>query len=311
MGSARVLYRLHLGLCVLALSSVVIIAAMTLRTLAFVPLSFDDLVETCRSALFSGFRLSAFLALTLGLLSAAVAWRGGRSLWRRLRASRRFTADLPVVSSLSSDPSVSVFHDPIPSAFCAGLLSPRVYVSDGAVDRLAEDELAAVVAHERHHAELRDPLRLMAAAVLADALFFLPAVGHIRDRYAAMAELAADEAVVAQPGGREALASAMLTFGETPHGSVVGVSNERVDHLVDGLPMRWRLRASLLAASVAALGLLYLAALVVAHTGRGSFEASGLIMQLCFVYLTGFAVLIAVGLRRATGAARTRLRQAG
>lgn len=300
---------MHLGLCVVSLVAVLLVAAVTLRSVSFVSVSWSDLVETCRNALLSGFSLSAFLALALGLLSTLVLWRGVRSAVHRVRASRRFESSLPEAGWLASDPSVRVFRDPSPHAFCAGLLRPRVFVSNSAVEHLTQEELAAVLTHERHHARLRDPLRLMAAGVLADALFFLPAIRHIRERYATVAELAADEAVVTQPGGREALASAMLAFGETPHGSVVGLSNERVDHLLDGGPLRWRLRISLLVTTLVALGLLYASVLVIGSAGQDSIQATGLIMQLCFVYLVVFAVMAVVGLLKVAPVARGFIRQ--
>ena len=74
-----------------------------------------------------------------------------------------------------------------PLAFCAGLLRPRVYVSTGALERLGEAELAAVVAHEAHHAARRDPLRLLVARAIGDAY----SLGALPRREQALAELAA------------------------------------------------------------------------------------------------------------------------
>lgn len=303
MGSARGLYRLQLGLGVLALLAVGLIAAITLRSLSFVALSWSEIVEVCRAVLLAPFRFSAFLALAMGLLSVLVLWRGTRSVVRRSQATRRFERSLRVVGILPGAPAARVFRDGVPRAFCAGLLRPRVFVSDAAVAQLTPAELTAVLAHERHHAAQRDPLRILAASVLADALFFLPGLAHLRERYATVAELAADDAAVKAPGGRAALASALLIFGETPHGSVVGVSDERVDHLVDGVPLRWRLRGSVLLTTLFAIGLLYVAVVVTKGAAPGTVEATGLIMQLCFVYLVAFAALGGRGMVRAAGAA--------
>ena len=56
-----------------------------------------------------------------------------------------------------------------PLAFCAGLLRPRVFVSEGALARLGARALTAVVAHEGHHAARRDPLRILIARAIGDA----------------------------------------------------------------------------------------------------------------------------------------------
>jgi hypothetical protein len=153
---------------------------------------------------------------------------------------------------------VSVIRDPRPQAFCAGYLRPVVYVSQGTVELLADAELDAVLAHERHHRRLRDPLRIACGRILSDALFFLPALRPLCDRYADVAELNADRAAVQASAGREApLASAFLVFDENAPAGVSGISPERVDSLL-GQPARWRLPAWLLAVSVGALSALSL-----------------------------------------------------
>ena len=80
--------------------------------------------------------------------------------------------------------------------------------------------------------------------VLRDALFFLPVLRDAERRYAALAEVAADEAAV-RSAGAEPLASALLYFGEQP-GGAVGIAAERVDHLL-GQPAKWRLRLAAMA----------------------------------------------------------------
>ena len=112
-----------------------------------------------------------------------------------------------------------------PLAFCAGLLQPRVYVSTGALERLGEAELAAVVAHEAHHAARRDPLRILVARAIGDAY----SLGALPRREQALAELAADAAVV-RTRGAAPLASALLAFDAEE------IAPERVDRLVGEAP---------------------------------------------------------------------------
>jgi len=59
----------------------------------------------------------------------------------------------------------------------------------GAVAALDDGALSAVLAHERHHARRRDPLRLATGRVLARALFFLPELRDLVNRQQALAEL--------------------------------------------------------------------------------------------------------------------------
>jgi hypothetical protein len=143
-----------------------------------------------------------------------------------------------------------------PLAFCAGWLRPRVYVSAAVLERLSDGELRAVLAHEQHHGALRDPLRLAVSRVLSQALFFLPVLRPLHDRYADVAELTADAAALeATDGATAPLASAMLAFGTTQAGDVVGISPERVDALL-GRPRAWRLPRMLLVAALVTIGAL-------------------------------------------------------
>jgi hypothetical protein len=196
------------------------------------------------------------LLLALGLLAAAVIAAAVRAAWHQVNAHRRFTAVLEPVESLDRDPTVSVIRDPRPQAFCAGYLRPAVYVSRRTVELLADAELDAVLAHEHHHRRVRDPLRIACGRVLSEALFFVPVLGPLCDRYADAAELSADRAAVRASAGREApLASALLAFDENAPPGTSGISPERVDSLL-GQPTRWRLPVRQLAGSVTALGAL-------------------------------------------------------
>jgi hypothetical protein len=164
----------------------------------------------------------------LALADALVVWRLGPSLWRQARLQRRLR-HLPAVGSRTvSGRLVTVVADARPLAFCSGLLRPGLYVSDGALARLGERELQAVIEHEAHHARRRDPLRLVAAQTASDAFGFLPPLRGLAHAEAALADLAADAAAVAAVGSRAPLAAAWLAL-EDP-------APERVDHLLGAQP---------------------------------------------------------------------------
>jgi hypothetical protein len=191
-----------------------------------------------------------------------------QAAWRQFRAHQRLTRALPVAGPLAEHPTVLVIDDATPLAFCAGWLRPRVYVSAAVLDRLSDRELCAVLAHEQHHGALRDPLRLAISRVLCQALFFLPILRPLHDRYADVAELTADSAALeASDGATAPLASAMLAFGTTNTGDVVGISPERVDSLL-GRPRAWRLPRMLLITALVTI------AALVALVWRASASAS-------------------------------------
>jgi Zn-dependent protease with chaperone function len=83
-----------------------------------------------------------------------------------------------------------------PFSFAYGMTKPQVAVSRGLVESVSADELAAVLHHERYHVANYDPLKVVLARSIPDALFFLPALGELRGRYVAGRELAADRRAV-------------------------------------------------------------------------------------------------------------------
>jgi Zn-dependent protease with chaperone function len=295
MDSAKRLYRLVAALAALGLLATVIgLAAAASRTALSLP-SARALAEACRQLLPSGVSVLALAVLGLAALGVVVFVRAARSCWLHARAERHFRGSLRVCGQLQgADGSVLVANDPEPRAFCAGYLRPRVFVSSGALARLSRTELEAIVAHERHHLRRRDPLRLLIVRVLADALFFLPAIRRLGDRYGALAEVAADEAAVrvAGPGG---LASALLAFNAGPGAEiVVGVAPERVDHLLGARP-RWELPASLVVAALVTLAgfaaaIVAVLALAGARVDLAMFVAQGCMALMCGLALTGAAL---------------------
>jgi len=79
-------------------------------------------------------------------------------------------------------------------AFTQGLATPRIWLSTAMVDLLDEDELAAVLLHERHHLRQRDPLRVWLSRAVAHGLFFVPAAPALRNAYLVAKEMEADAA---------------------------------------------------------------------------------------------------------------------
>ena len=77
------------------------------------------------------------------------------------------------------------------------------------LSRLYNEELTAVLAHERAHALRRDPARAAAVRVAARALFYLPLASHLADKALVASELGAD-ASATRAAGQDALVGALL-----------------------------------------------------------------------------------------------------
>jgi len=163
-----------------------------------------------------------------------VALRAAVSVARQLRAVRRLRRELPVRPAVVHGHAVHVVPGRRLGAFCAGLLRPAVYVTEGTLRCAGDAELRAVLAHEEHHRRRRDPLRLLLARTIADAFRPLPLFATLADRQAAVADLLADAAAVTAMGEARPLAAALARFDEQG----ADVAPERVDRLVLTTPPR-------------------------------------------------------------------------
>jgi hypothetical protein len=218
------------------------LAALGLTALLLVVIVAVDAVH------FHGLALDPHVAL--GIVDAIVIARAALSLARQLRAQRAFLRRLPVTRAARvHGHAVRVVPGEGLEAFCAGLLRPAVYVSEGAL-AAGGPEVRAILAHEEHHRVRRDPLRLLCARVVADALGPLAPFASLADREAALADLAADAASVEALGDRAPLASAFAHWG--------AVAPERVDRLVGAsravtIPSALLIAAATIVAGIAVL----------------------------------------------------------
>jgi Zn-dependent protease with chaperone function len=251
---ARRTYRLGAGLALTGLALTAGVLGAALATLSIRPTPAHRVGVLGQQLALPAANVQAIILLSLATLGIAVVLAGARGALTLLLAQRRLRRALPVAGPLAGHEHVWVLHGEQPHAFCAGLLRPAVYVTTGALRRLSGDQLAAVLAHEHLHRARRDPLRIVSARVLGEALFFFPVLRGLTRRYCTLAELAADDhAVAALDGDRSALAAAMLAFEAN------GIAPERVDHM-SGLTPDWRLPIALTALSL--LGATALALLV-------------------------------------------------
>jgi beta-lactamase regulating signal transducer with metallopeptidase domain len=151
------------------------------------------------------------LALTLGLLSllAACLYQAGRH--ERLA---RGMARLAYRGTLAGQPVQILPGLTVP--FVAGLWTPRIFSGNDLSARLDEEELGAVMLHERHHLRDRAPLRLVGLSALASVLGRM-VLGRVwLEREQARIEIAADAYALAEGVSRPALASALLKLSTGP-----------------------------------------------------------------------------------------------
>lgn len=221
------------------------------------------------------------IAMVGGVLYAA--WDRYRA-WRMVRESlgvidirraRPGDAFWNAAQGIEVDPRVLRIVPGLPSpAFTAGLLQPRIYISEALASHLTGAELGAVIAHEGAHMARRDPLRLTVLRALACVLFWLPALRRLADDVSDQAELLADD--VAARDTPLVLASAILNVAQwsstmRPSSAGVGFSRaglleQRVRRLAgEEAPVRSHVTRRSLVSAAAALAVVWTSGVLATH----------------------------------------------
>jgi Zn-dependent protease with chaperone function len=167
-------------------------------------------------------------ALVLLGLFGAGAVLGSRTLRRQAAGTARLTRRVrrhtrtPLPARLTTIAAayelagrVDLIDTPEPCSFTYGLVRPRVAVSTGLLERVDDDELAAVLTHERYHVTNRDPAKVFLTRTLPRAFPYLPVLGALHERYLTSRELAADRRAIDRCGPRP-LTGALLKVVSGP-----------------------------------------------------------------------------------------------
>lgn len=148
----------------------------------------------------------AFMGVVLsGIFSWLVLWR------RQWINMRRLTINLvrlripdselePLTGRLGLKDKVHLLDSKVPLCFCAGFISPRIYLSRGMMERLTPEQLEALLLHEKYHLENYDSLKILLGRLAVLALFFIPVLQDIFKRYLIEKEIAADQNAIQYQG---------------------------------------------------------------------------------------------------------------
>lgn len=156
-------------------------------------------------------------------------------------------------------------------SFCYWFVRPRICLSTGLLARLEQDEVTAVLLHERSHLRRRDPLRLVIARYFAAGLYVVPVVEDLVEYYTLEKELEADQDAVNTLGDVGPLARALykvlpdadqVELGLLTPVGALSATEARIDQLVEGRAVPLHVRPL----SVALSGGTILAACVLALT---------------------------------------------
>ncbi len=142
--------------------------------------------------------------------TAALVGCLGVTALRTFRARGRHRRLLDLLSrETEAAPGAVVLDHPGAAAYCLPGLRPRIVLSAGMLGLLDGDELAAVVDHERGHAESRHGLVMLPFASVAELLRWVPYARRSPEAVSGLLEMAADDFSARRHDPRD-LASALL-----------------------------------------------------------------------------------------------------
>ncbi|HVX21770.1 MAG TPA: M56 family metallopeptidase [Acidimicrobiales bacterium] len=151
------------------------------------------------------------LVLVAGLVATAV-----RTV--RHRARHRRLLDLVCRRTDRLDGAVLLDH-PGAVAYCLPGLRPRIVLSAGALGALGPAEVAAVVAHERGHAQARHDLVMLPLSSMVDLLHWLPYARLAPGQVGLLLEMAADD-FATRSHHRRTVAAALVRLAAAGGGQV-------------------------------------------------------------------------------------------
>ncbi|WP_042368504.1 M56 family metallopeptidase [Streptacidiphilus neutrinimicus] len=195
--------------------------------------------------------IAAAFVFALGAVRTALALAyelaGARAVRRRQRRQlARQAPDLhpELRPSASAEPSeqLVVLESQEPRAWALPGPVPRMVVTTGALQRLSDRELAALLAHERGHVRARHHWLLSAAEALAAGFPAVRLFAQFRDEVGRLVELAADDSA-ARRHGRLATAIALVELNpESTCTHPLAQIPTRVDRLLASAPRlpAWR-----------------------------------------------------------------------
>ncbi|MEU8027661.1 M56 family metallopeptidase [Streptomyces sp. NPDC049099] len=253
--------------CLVATVLLCCLAALVLGTAAVFHTVRDRVFAPAPPSVTAAYDLSAApvwaAALTV-LLACGAAWTTamlGRELVeaRRSRGQARAqlqerAPDLPAGLPAARGPML-VLEDEYPDAWWMPGHPPQLVVTTGALQRLTDHQLDAVLTHERGHARAHHDWLLHLSTALATGFPRVPLFAHFCDQTHRLVELAADDTASRRCGH---LTTALALIELNQHRGVLSCDSsrrllgERVDRLLEPPPRLLR-RHRALTTTVAAL----------------------------------------------------------
>ncbi|MGX1115952.1 hypothetical protein RKD37_001315 [Streptomyces ambofaciens] len=156
------------------------------------------------------------LAAPAAILLLPIGWFV-RCVWQARRARQRHLDVLALVGEPAPEYDATILDHAVPAVYCLPGRCRRVVVTRGALDVLSEEQLRAVLEHERAHIEGRHHLLHALTDAFSRAFPGLPLARHAKEQTGLLTEMIADDRAL-RYHSRDVLATAMceVASGRAP-----------------------------------------------------------------------------------------------
>ncbi|SFM01449.1 BlaR1 peptidase M56 [Paenibacillus sp. 1_12] len=145
-------------------------------------------------------------------------WLLSKQLFLSQRMYRKLLREQPDISSVQQAnkldvPEAAGIHivsSKKPMAFTMGYLKPRIFVTTGLLHLLDNEEIKAVLYHEKQHQQSADPLKILILSLCASMFWYIPLLKWMLHHYKIAREIVADQYAIQQLGSSIELGSALL-----------------------------------------------------------------------------------------------------
>lgn len=149
------------------------------------------------------------ISLAAAVREAVAAYRWNKA--ERLLGRADWTREIGERCGLGPR-ELTIIEHPDAVAMTLGFARPRIVLSTGLIGALGENELQAVVAHEKCHLDRRHPLAVFGLSVVGIAFWYIPIYRWMIAKYKVLIELTADRYAVQSAGGAASLGGALLVL---------------------------------------------------------------------------------------------------
>ncbi|MBS3909751.1 MAG: M56 family metallopeptidase [Actinobacteria bacterium] len=162
----------------------------------------------------------AIVALGAALVKAVLVLASARRMAARYERNGEESPRLKrlLLGLNAEEMRVRIADDESVAAFTHGLLAPSICISKGLIDKLRDDELTALLAHEIGHVRRRDNLAIFAAIFIRDFLWPLPISHYLLGLFVREKEYAADDFAVELTAKPVELAEAIVSVARVTRG---------------------------------------------------------------------------------------------